>query len=75
MPVYYKTLSLKRINDLDRAIGGINSGAPDVTHIESSDSEHSFRDSNDESGEIDEESIDDIVDVGESIYPKVLAPK
>ena len=50
-------------------------GAPDVPHIESSDSEHSFRDFDDESGETDEDSVYEIDDAWESVYPKVVAPK
>ena len=49
--------------------------AADVPHIEISDSKHSFRDSDDESGETDEDSLDEIDDACESIYPKVPAPK
>ncbi|KAL1802909.1 hypothetical protein ACET3Z_031556 [Daucus carota] len=57
-----------------RGLVNLNSAA-DVPHIEISDSKHSFRDSDDESGETDEDSVDEINDAGESVYPKVAAPK
>ena len=50
-------------------------GASDVPHIESSDSEHSYRDSDDESPEIDEDKLDEIDTAGECLYPKVPAPR
>ena len=50
-------------------------GAQGVSHIESSDSEHSYRDSDSETSESDEDVEEEInIDV-EREYPKVSAPK
>ncbi|XP_017239574.1 protein FAR-RED ELONGATED HYPOCOTYL 3-like [Daucus carota subsp. sativus] len=52
-----------------------DASAPDVPHIESSDSEHSFRDFDDESGETDEDSVYEIDDAWESIGPRRATDK
>ena len=50
-------------------------GAQDVPHVESSDSDQSYRDSESETSESDEDVEEEMNIDGEREYPKVLPPK